>query len=364
MRAVQAPTIMTDDAVAGGAGPPRHRRGPARADALPVAAFLRPSRSRRPSATIARDMALPPPLDRTSRSCPSAHSRARSRGSAASSTRKSARRSSPACSLRTIRAARDAPSVSGRRRRQLRTRPSCGDGGRRGRRRAARSPASGLNGALQDGRAWAVGHGAIGPARAAGGPAVRIAADEVDALLQRASDASRPRGEPLVGARSRTATATGTNALLVAPPAAIPFAFGPGSRRDHEAAARHAGARFVEIDGPLSDRPRHGRRPAACRLRELAHEGAARPGADGRATPLPVSRASTGRGPPTAPASIGQLRASSRSRASPRSGRATTCRRSSPTPSRARRASCPSSPATSSSSPRRSSPRPKARSST
>jgi coenzyme F420-0:L-glutamate ligase/coenzyme F420-1:gamma-L-glutamate ligase len=44
----------------------------------------------------------------------------------------------------------------------------------------------------------------------------------------------------------------GTNALLVAPPGTIPFEFGPGSRQAHSAAARHAGAAFVELDGPLS----------------------------------------------------------------------------------------------------------------
>ena len=45
---------------------------------------------------------------------------------------------------------------------------------------------------------------------------------------------------------------TGTNALLVAPPDAIPFRFGEGSRAAHEAAAAAAGAAYVEIRGPLS----------------------------------------------------------------------------------------------------------------
>jgi 2-phospho-L-lactate/phosphoenolpyruvate guanylyltransferase len=44
----------------------------------------------------------------------------------------------------------------------------------------------------------------------------------------------------------------GTNALLVAPPDAIEFGFGGDSRRAHAACAADAGARFVELDGPLS----------------------------------------------------------------------------------------------------------------
>jgi 2-phospho-L-lactate guanylyltransferase len=44
---------------------------------------------------------------------------------------------------------------------------------------------------------------------------------------------------------------TGTNALLLVPPDAIPFRFGEGSRAAHAAAARSAGASYVELDGPL-----------------------------------------------------------------------------------------------------------------
>jgi 2-phospho-L-lactate guanylyltransferase len=44
----------------------------------------------------------------------------------------------------------------------------------------------------------------------------------------------------------------GTNALLVAPPDAIEFGFGGDSRRAHAACAADAGARFVELGGPLS----------------------------------------------------------------------------------------------------------------
>jgi 2-phospho-L-lactate guanylyltransferase len=43
----------------------------------------------------------------------------------------------------------------------------------------------------------------------------------------------------------------GTNGLVVAPPDAIEFGFGGDSRAAHAACAAEAGARFVEIDGPL-----------------------------------------------------------------------------------------------------------------
>ena len=43
----------------------------------------------------------------------------------------------------------------------------------------------------------------------------------------------------------------GTNGLLLAPPDAIEPSFGGDSRAAHEACARDAGARYVEIDGPL-----------------------------------------------------------------------------------------------------------------
>ena len=45
---------------------------------------------------------------------------------------------------------------------------------------------------------------------------------------------------------------SGTNALALRPPDIIDFAFGPGSRRAHRAAAEAAGATYVEVDGPLT----------------------------------------------------------------------------------------------------------------
>jgi len=45
---------------------------------------------------------------------------------------------------------------------------------------------------------------------------------------------------------------TGTNALLVATAERDPFCFGEGSRAAHAAAARAAGASYLELDGPLT----------------------------------------------------------------------------------------------------------------
>lgn len=45
---------------------------------------------------------------------------------------------------------------------------------------------------------------------------------------------------------------SGTNALALRPPGIIDFAFGPGSRHAHRAAAEAAGATYVEVDGPLT----------------------------------------------------------------------------------------------------------------
>ncbi len=45
---------------------------------------------------------------------------------------------------------------------------------------------------------------------------------------------------------------TGTNALGLRPPDVIDFAFGPGSRAAHRERAAAAGARYVELDGPLT----------------------------------------------------------------------------------------------------------------
>ncbi len=62
-------------------------------------------------------------------------------------------------------------------------------------------------------------------------------------------DAAAPRG---VVALVTDRSGDGTNLLLVAPPGAVPFSFGPGSRARHAALARAAGAAYVELGGPLA----------------------------------------------------------------------------------------------------------------
>ena len=78
-----------------------------------------------------------------------------------------------------------------------------------------------------------------------------VSASALDTLVNAAEEARR-------GAPDRPAVVlvpdrhgTGTNALLLVPPGAIPFRFGEGSRAAHATAARAAGASYVELDGPL-----------------------------------------------------------------------------------------------------------------
>jgi 2-phospho-L-lactate guanylyltransferase len=79
-----------------------------------------------------------------------------------------------------------------------------------------------------------------------------ISAEAIDRLLEAADEAgSRAPDRPVVALVSDR-HGTGTNALLVAPPNAIPFRFGEGSRAAHEAEAAAAGAVYAEVRGPLS----------------------------------------------------------------------------------------------------------------
>jgi 2-phospho-L-lactate guanylyltransferase len=107
--------------------------------------------------------------------------------------------------------------------------------------------APGLNGAIEAGRSVAVARGATAvlvlPADL---PAVR--AEAVDELIGAAADVDGSNGlVVLVPDRHER----GTNALLLTPPAIIAPAFGEGSRALHEVATAAAGARYVELDGPL-----------------------------------------------------------------------------------------------------------------
>jgi 2-phospho-L-lactate guanylyltransferase len=71
----------------------------------------------------------------------------------------------------------------------------------------------------------------------------------VDALVEKAAGYAAPSGlVALVPDRH----GHGTNALLVSPPLVISPAFGESSRAGHARAARAAGARYAELDSPLS----------------------------------------------------------------------------------------------------------------
>ena len=74
-----------------------------------------------------------------------------------------------------------------------------------------------------------------------------ISPEALEAILAPLDDPSRPLVVLVPDRHGR-----GTNALLVAPPDAIEFGFGGDSRRAHAACAADAGARYVELDGPLS----------------------------------------------------------------------------------------------------------------
>ena len=74
-----------------------------------------------------------------------------------------------------------------------------------------------------------------------------ISPEALQAVLAPLDDRTRPLVVLVPDRHGR-----GTNALLVAPPDAIEFGFGGDSRRAHAACAADAGARFVELDGPLS----------------------------------------------------------------------------------------------------------------
>jgi 2-phospho-L-lactate guanylyltransferase len=76
-----------------------------------------------------------------------------------------------------------------------------------------------------------------------------ISAHAIDELVAAAAAAHAPDG---VVALVTDRHGHGTNALLAAPPAIVDPAFGPDSRTVHRAAAAAAGARYLEVGGPLS----------------------------------------------------------------------------------------------------------------
>lgn len=91
----------------------------------------------------------------------------------------------------------------------------------------------GLNPALEEGRRWAMGRGAssilVLPA-----DLPLLEAQDVRAVLGCASEAPSAVISP-------DGALAGTNALLMQPPDALPFAFGPGSYEVHLRAARERG---------------------------------------------------------------------------------------------------------------------------
>jgi 2-phospho-L-lactate guanylyltransferase len=118
--------------------------------------------------------------------------------------------------------------------------------------RPVRQQRHGLNQALREARDEAV---------AAGADAILVvpidlplvSPSAIEAVLAPLGDASSDglRGGPLVVVVPDR-HGRGTNALVVSPPDAIDFAFGGDSRAAHGERAREAGARLVELGGPLS----------------------------------------------------------------------------------------------------------------
>ena len=79
-----------------------------------------------------------------------------------------------------------------------------------------------------------------------------VAAAEIDRLAEAADLLLGSAPEKPVVVLVPDRHGTGTNALLLAPPSAVGFRFGEGSRAAHAAAAGAAGASYLELDGPLS----------------------------------------------------------------------------------------------------------------
>ncbi len=107
----------------------------------------------------------------------------------------------------------------------------------------------GLNEGLRAAARWATADGATAILTLAG-DLPGVTSDAIRSLVAAAAGA-RVGGRPLV-AIVADRHGRGTNALLVSPPDAIGFAFGPGSRAAHRAAADTVGAVVVEPDGPLA----------------------------------------------------------------------------------------------------------------
>jgi 2-phospho-L-lactate guanylyltransferase len=112
-----------------------------------------------------------------------------------------------------------------------------------------RQETDGLNEALVEARLAA---GAATAVVALPGDLPGVTASAIDRLAEAAELAMRQApGRPVV-VLVPDRHGSGTNALLLAPPTAIDFSFGEGSRSAHAKAADAAGATYLELDGPLS----------------------------------------------------------------------------------------------------------------
>ena len=110
----------------------------------------------------------------------------------------------------------------------------------------------GLNAALDEARAAALGGGATA-VLALPVDLPRVSPAAIEAILDQGRAAARQAPDRPVVVLVPDRHGEGTNALLLAPPEAIPFAFGPGSRRRHAGLATGVGATYRELEGsPLS----------------------------------------------------------------------------------------------------------------
>lgn len=108
---------------------------------------------------------------------------------------------------------------------------------------------SGLNEGLRIACRWATADGATA-LLVMPGDLPAISPSTIGAIVEAAAACVEP-GRALVAVVSDR-HGRGTNVLLVSPPDAIAFAFGPDSRAAHLGAARTAGAVVVEIESPLA----------------------------------------------------------------------------------------------------------------
>lgn len=108
----------------------------------------------------------------------------------------------------------------------------------------------GLNEGLRAATRWAEADGASAVIVLAGDlPA--IAPGTIGTVVTAATAAAREAPDRPLVTLVADRHGRGTNVLLVSPPDAIPFAFGPASRAAHLAAAEAVDATVVELDGPL-----------------------------------------------------------------------------------------------------------------